>query len=227
MWWKLAEGIFLPEDLREIIRTEIQSSWDWQGMFVDEKYHRRLTFTLRESIRKPTCLPDDWVASNRLGAKSGGGSSNASSRCYSAFPFLVLTSFHPLQMHRARMILSNALEYDWYHPRIRFVRVPRADLVILGGFEAKSKDLVAKAAQNAGLLLPTGASSIYMPVHELQIENIKQKFRDIEVLPAEVSLPALAQSSIRSGYQFIPFSNNTKRRSQQNCHCSRFSRDST
>jgi len=40
MWWKLAEGIFLPEDLREIIRTEIQSSWDWQGMFVDAKYHQ-------------------------------------------------------------------------------------------------------------------------------------------------------------------------------------------
>ncbi len=39
-------------------------------------------------------------------------------------------------MHRARMLPINyatesALDYDWYHPKIRFVRVPASQLSLL------------------------------------------------------------------------------------------------
>jgi len=100
-------------------------------------------------------------------------------------------------MHRARMISTCSLDYDWYHPRIRFVRVPRAKLAVLGQFENIGKDLAKKALERAGRTVPEDDAFIYMPVHELQVENIHSKFNDVEVLDIDVYLPSLAQSSIR------------------------------
>ncbi|EKM78593.1 hypothetical protein AGABI1DRAFT_59499 [Agaricus bisporus var. burnettii JB137-S8] len=110
-----------------------------------------------------------------------------------------LVAGHPTHpMHRARTFDSATLEYDWYQPRIRFVGVPRSSIQILGDFDNLSRNLAELAASRAGQALPNDDSLIFMPVHEMQIGNIKKRFNDVEVLPSEVFLPALGQSSIRT-----------------------------
>lgn len=105
------------------------------------------------------------------------------------------------QMHRARVFNEISLEYDWYHPRIRFVRVPRADVHLRGQFEEISKGLVAWAAKNTSSSLDVEDTAfVYIPVHELQVENIKSRFGNVELLNPEISLPAQAQASIRYDY---------------------------
>ncbi|PPQ77137.1 hypothetical protein CVT25_010831 [Psilocybe cyanescens] len=86
-----------------------------------------------------------------------------------------LVAGHPTHpMHRARMFLNNknSLDYDWYNPRIRFVRVPDHNIDDLGQFKRISYELASKAATKAGQSLPIDSGYIYMPVHELQIDNI-------------------------------------------------------
>lgn len=106
-------------------------------------------------------------------------------------------------MHRARMLPKNypakgAMDYDWYHPRIRFVRLLRSSLDIHENFEILSTKFVEKAFEQAGQAMPPeDPNLIYLPVHELQIENIKSRIRDVDVLADEIYLDALAQSSIR------------------------------
>jgi len=95
------------------------------------------------------------------------------------------------------MLPSSVVNYDWYRPRIRFVRVPRTSLDILGPFESKMRALVGEAAEKSGRQLPDDPSFVFMPVHELQISNIASKFHDVEILHPDISLQALAQSSIR------------------------------
>lgn len=93
--------------------------------------------------------------------------------------------------------ISGSLDYDWYHPHIRFVRVPIDHLELLGQFKNISRDLVDQAANQVGDTLADHDHFIYMPVHELQIPNIVSKFQAVEVLSSHINLPALAQSSIR------------------------------
>lgn len=95
------------------------------------------------------------------------------------------------------MLPQSILEYDWYHPRIRFIRVARSNLDILGPFEQEMRKLAEMAAGRTGKTLPDDTSSIFMPVHELQIPNITHKFPDVEILHPDISVQALAQSSIR------------------------------
>jgi len=95
------------------------------------------------------------------------------------------------------MLPSSALDYDWYHPIIRFARVPRTSLDILGPFESTMRVLAGKAAEKSGRQLPDDPSFVFMPVHELQITNIASKFHDVDILHPEISLQALAQCSIR------------------------------
>lgn len=87
--------------------------------------------------------------------------------------------------------------YDWYHPRILFVRVPASDLDVLGMFKEISQQLAMKAFEIAGRPFVEDDNFIYMPIHELQAKNVAAKFKNIEILDSEIYLPALAQSSIR------------------------------
>lgn len=105
-------------------------------------------------------------------------------------------------MHRARMLPLNyatesAMDYDWYHPKIRFVRVPASQLNLLGSFRQISMAMAAKAFKRAGWPFEEGDDSVYMPIHELQAKNIASKFKNVEILHPDIYLPALAQSSIR------------------------------
>ncbi|RDB25517.1 hypothetical protein Hypma_006471 [Hypsizygus marmoreus] len=112
-----------------------------------------------------------------------------------------LVAGHPTHpMHRTRLLpLSTAIsDYDWYHPRIRFARVERSNLALLGPLESEMRKLAKKAAAKSGRPLPDDAASVLVPVHELQVPNIISKFPDIEILHPDISLQALAQSSIRT-----------------------------
>lgn len=89
----------------------------------------------------------------------------------------------------------SGLEYDWYHPRIRFVSVPAASLDIQGPFEHEMRNLAEKVSEISGKSLPDDSSSILLPVHELQIQNIANKFPDVTIM--DISIKGYAQSSIR------------------------------
>ncbi|KAF8149828.1 IucC family-domain-containing protein [Crassisporium funariophilum] len=163
LWKRFVEGMLIPENLRDAISVEIQSSLDWQT----------LAYTLPPSCPSLRSSPIEWEQS--------------------------LVAGHPTHpMHRARMLSSGSLDYDWYHPRIRFVQVPRSKLDLRGRFEEISHHLATTAAQKAGRTLQNNGNYIYMPVHELQIENVTSKFKDAEVLSQDISVSASAQSSIRT-----------------------------
>ncbi|KAG5642424.1 hypothetical protein DXG03_002798 [Asterophora parasitica] len=110
-----------------------------------------------------------------------------------------LVAGHPTHpMHRARMLPLSLSDYDWYRPRIRFVRVHRANIKVLGPFETEILKLAKGAAERSGQLLREDPSTIVMPVHELQIPSITAKFPDVEVLHPDINVQAFAQSSIRT-----------------------------
>ncbi|KAF8640269.1 hypothetical protein AX16_010164 [Volvariella volvacea WC 439] len=111
-----------------------------------------------------------------------------------------LVAGHPTHpMHRARVLPTNASsDYDWYHPRIRFAVVPRTSVDVYGEFEEKIRSLAHGAARRVGMQLPEDDTKIIMPVHELQVENVQAKFGDVEFLHPDISVGALAQSSIRT-----------------------------
>jgi len=102
------------------------------------------------------------------------------------------------QMHRAREILTpDAQNYDWYNPRIHFARIHRSHLDIHGPFEHQMRILAELAARNSANPFRDDLSSVYVPIHELQVPIIRQKFPDVEILSCDISLQGLAQASIR------------------------------
>ena len=100
-------------------------------------------------------------------------------------------------MHRARTLPFEIAKYDWYRPRIRFAAVPRPLLDILGPFECIIRRLAEKIASKSNHSLPDGSLFVIVPIHELQIENIRARVPNLEILHHDVAVDALAQSSIR------------------------------
>ncbi|KAF9000709.1 IucC family-domain-containing protein [Cyathus striatus] len=111
-----------------------------------------------------------------------------------------LVSGHPTHpMHRARMFPGTLPEnFNWYRPQIRFIRVPRSSLDIIGPFEDLLRPLIEKAVSDSKHTFKWDKSTVIMPVHEVQVDNIIKQFKDVMPLPSEISVLALAQSSIRT-----------------------------
>ncbi|KAF8626421.1 hypothetical protein AX17_006587 [Amanita inopinata Kibby_2008] len=108
---------------------------------------------------------------------------------------------HP--MHKTRYFLPPLPDfepgtYDLYHAKLRLVAVPRNKLKTTYQFEKYVKPIVEAASQRAGELLTLPTGSVALPVHELQIVHIQNKFPEIEILPEQYNVPILAQQSIRS-----------------------------
>lgn len=108
---------------------------------------------------------------------------------------------HP--MHKTRRFLPPLPDfvpgsYDLYNPKLQFIAVPKKDLKITFDFEILSRPLLDAAEKNAGkpLVIPEG--HVVVPVHELQVPHIKDKFSDLQVYSNEFSLDLRAQQSIRS-----------------------------
>jgi len=105
-------------------------------------------------------------------------------------------------MHKTRRFLPPLPDfvpgsYDLYNPKLQFIAVPKKDLKITFDFEILSRPLLDAAEKNAGnpLVIPEG--HVVVPVHELQVPHIKDKFSDLQVYSNEFSLDLRAQQSIR------------------------------
>ena len=90
--------------------------------------------------------------------------------------------------------------YDLYHVKLRFVSVPKSQLTILNDFEKYIKPVIDAASRHASTQPKVPADHLIIPVHELQITHIQDKFPDINILPPDFTVSALAQQSIR----FVP-----------------------
>ncbi|KAH9003054.1 IucC family-domain-containing protein [Lactarius hatsudake] len=108
---------------------------------------------------------------------------------------------HP--MHRARHTVPPLLPHDsqsrdWNFPRIRFAVASHAMLDILGPFEEEARVVVELASRVSGRPLPQRDGCIVVPVYDLQVENLRAKFPDVEILDDDFSIPAFGQASIRT-----------------------------
>ncbi|KAJ4474382.1 IucC family-domain-containing protein [Lentinula aciculospora] len=108
---------------------------------------------------------------------------------------------HP--MHKTRAFLSPMQDispgsYDLYNPKLRFVALPKSNLDVTYEFEQLTEPLHRAAAEVVGKVLVIPAEHLVIPVHELQVAHIEDKFKEAIIYPIEYSLPLLAQQSIRS-----------------------------
>src|SRR6267154_799501 len=105
-------------------------------------------------------------------------------------------------MHKTRLFLPPMTSltpgsYNLHSPRLRLIALPRGSLHVTGDFEALTRPILDAAISNAGKALDVQQEHIIVPMHELQISHIQDKFEEATIYPEEFSVPALAQQSIR------------------------------
>jgi hypothetical protein len=105
-------------------------------------------------------------------------------------------------MHKTRQFLPPIPSlapgsYDLYSPRLRLAALPRGSLHVTGDFEALTRPIVDAATINAAKALDVPQDHVIVPIHELQVPHILDKFKEATVFPEEFSVPARAQQSIR------------------------------
>ena len=88
-------------------------------------------------------------------------------------------------------------DYDLYHSTLRLVAVPKDNLRVTYNYEEHIQPVLDGMSRKAGRPLIIRDGYVGIPVHELQVTHIQDKFSDAEIYPAEFSLPFLAQMSIR------------------------------
>lgn len=87
--------------------------------------------------------------------------------------------------------------YNLNHVKLRFVSVPKSQLKITNDFEKYIEPVIKAASLHTGKQLKVPENHLFLPVHELQLTHIQDKFPDIEVLPSEFTVSAHAQQSVR------------------------------
>ncbi|EAU85373.2 hypothetical protein CC1G_07067 [Coprinopsis cinerea okayama7 len=108
---------------------------------------------------------------------------------------------HP--MHKTRRFLPPIPSFqpgqcDLLHPILRFISVPRENLKITYNFEELIAPLVKVAEKKASKPIISPKDHVIIPVHELQVYHIRDKFPEARIYPPEYSLPLEAQQSLRS-----------------------------
>ncbi|KIJ27921.1 hypothetical protein M422DRAFT_37525 [Sphaerobolus stellatus SS14] len=168
LWSKFSAEMQLSSDNQEAVTEELKSSFEWQK-HAYENCPSRPTFQ-SSSI--------EWEQA--------------------------LVEGHPTHpMHRARRTIAplpsvKPGQYNYYFPHLRFVTIPRDNLLIQGNFEDSIGPLRDSAAKHAGKPLEVSSDLVLLPIHELQISNIVEKFIGAIVLPEEYRVLAPAQASIRT-----------------------------
>ena len=84
------------------------------------------------------------------------------------------------------------------HPRLRLVSFPRNHLKILYNFEELLLPVISAAFAHAGKEFIVQDGHVIVPVHELQVFHIQDKFSEASIYPEDFSLPLLAQLNLRS-----------------------------
>ncbi|KAG1462348.1 hypothetical protein G6F56_005538 [Rhizopus delemar] len=111
---------------------------------------------------------------------------------------------HP--MHKARksfppMPPLTPGSYDLDHPYVRLVGLPKTSAVLRGEYEELSAPLM-NALMDAGSshqeIRAQYPNHTYIAIHELQIPNVQERFKDAVVFPKEYQLPVEALASLRS-----------------------------
>lgn len=105
-------------------------------------------------------------------------------------------------MHRARRTVPPIApvhpgNFDWEHPTIHLVAVPRASVHILGAWDDFLAPVYEAAAVQAKKPIDIPDGHTIIPLHVLQIENIREKFPEAYILPQEYHVESLAQQSLR------------------------------
>lgn len=105
-------------------------------------------------------------------------------------------------MHKTRYFLPpipciSPGSYDLYNPSIRLIILPISSLKITGPFSDLTKAIWEGAEKRAGRSIVLHEDEVVIPVHELQVFHIRDKFPEARILEKEFSVPARAQQSIR------------------------------
>lgn len=105
-------------------------------------------------------------------------------------------------MHKTRYFLPpippiSPSSYDLYNPSIRLIILPKSSLKITGPFSDLTKAIREGAEKRAGSAIVLNNDEIVIPVHELQVFHIREKFPEARIIEKEFSVPARAQQSIR------------------------------
>ncbi|KAG2182392.1 hypothetical protein INT43_007322 [Umbelopsis isabellina] len=88
-------------------------------------------------------------------------------------------------------------DYDLAHPNIRIAAIPRSSLILTGSFEKLLQPMMKIILEKTNNV-PDSNHYALIPVHELQLPNIKHLFKDIIILPEDCSVQAQALTSLRS-----------------------------
>ncbi|KAI9509795.1 IucC family-domain-containing protein [Russula earlei] len=168
LWDSFAAGLDLDPAIRSDISDELASAVRWQAYSYDHPPNA------------PTLLSPsiDWEQS--------------------------IVESHPTHpMHMTRQFLSpmpplTPESYDLTSPRLRLAALPLGSLHVTGDFETLTRPVVDAAARNAGRALDIPQDHIIVPIHELQVPHILDKFKEAKVYQEEFSVPVRAQQSIRS-----------------------------
>ena len=110
------------------------------------------------------------------------------------------------QFHKTRSFLPPIPDYspgsyDLLHPRLRLVSFPRNHLKILYNFEELLLPVISAVSVHAGKKIIVQDGHVIVPVHELQVFHIRDKFPEAFIYPEDHSLPLLALLNLR--YQSI------------------------
>ncbi|KAI0031193.1 IucC family-domain-containing protein [Vararia minispora EC-137] len=169
-WWnRFAEDVAMDKDLQASLLEELISSCIWQKAVYDAP-------PPCPTLSSPTIHWEQCIIEGH--------------------------PTHP--MHRARRALPPLPDMtpetrDWYRPHVRFATIDRSRLDILGPFEDHIRELAQAAAAAHGKQLPDiDPGRVIMPVYDLQICNLQEKFTGVTILDAEISLKARAQASLRT-----------------------------
>ncbi|KAJ8487818.1 hypothetical protein ONZ45_g14190 [Pleurotus djamor] len=168
IWSRYALGAAISDALREDIGNELASAVKWQCFSYEHP-------PAAPVFRSPSI---EWEQS--------------------------IVEGHPTHpMHKTRRFLPPITDfqpgqYDIYHPKLRLVALPKQDLKVTYNFEGLTEPIRRAATSKAGrpIVIPDGFFVI--PVHELQVTHIQEKFKEAIIYPPEFHLSALAQQSIRS-----------------------------
>ena len=111
-------------------------------------------------------------------------------------------------MHKTRRFLPPLPDhdpgtYDLLHPNLRFISVPCEEAKITFDFRSLTSPLLQAAATRAGKSLVVQEGHIVIPVHEIQVAHIMDKFPNAIIYPEEFRLPLLAQQSLRQELVFL------------------------
>jgi len=101
--------------------------------------------------------------------------------------------------------MSNILpgSFDLYHAKIRFVSLPASSLTVTNDFVGLTKPVLDAACNAARAELPMPEGHIAIPIHELQVAHIQDKFKEAIIHPPCFNVPLLAQQSIR--YEIVSY----------------------